>query len=53
MKNPQNIDENLKSICLTVIKYFDKLKNEGKISQEDYEKHTKLKKEFLEKINGK
>lgn len=32
---------------------FDKLKYKGAISQEEYDTHTKLKKEFIQKVGNK
>lgn len=34
--------------CKTILIELQKLKDEGKITHEDYEKHTVLKKEFVE-----
>ena len=41
-------DEQLKEMCITMIKLLDKLRNEGKISDEEYNEHIRVKKQFIE-----
>lgn len=41
-------DEQLKEMCITMIKLLDKLRNEGKISDEEYNEHIRVKKQFVE-----
>lgn len=40
-------EEKLKEMCLTMVSIFDGLREKGKISEEEYYKHTEIKKKFL------
>lgn len=40
----------LTECCVLMIKLLDKLLAAGKITQEEYEEHVRLKKEYLKKI---
>ncbi|KPU43817.1 hypothetical protein OXPF_26770 [Oxobacter pfennigii] len=43
-----NYGEKLKELCTIITGIFDDLKSKGKISEEEYIKHTELKKKFLD-----
>ncbi|WP_156936339.1 hypothetical protein [Clostridiisalibacter paucivorans] len=53
MKNSSFYSDDLKVLCIEIIKCLDKLKSQGIITEEDYIKHTKLKKKFLDDIQKK
>ncbi len=53
MNVDNNVTNELKELCALVISQLNKLKSEGKISEEDYIKHTRLKKEFIKNIKNK
>jgi hypothetical protein len=46
-----SIEKQLKELSLSFIDFFDKLKEVGVISQEEYDKHTAVKRKFLDTIN--
>jgi hypothetical protein len=46
MNNDQ--DEQLKEMCIIMIKLLDKLRSEGKISDVEYTEHIRVKKQFLD-----
>jgi len=52
-KNIKDIEEKLYDLCSSFIILFDKLQAKGIISQEEYNNHTKLKKDFLDKVHEK
>lgn len=52
-KNIKDIEENLSELCSSFIILFDKLKTNGIISHEEYNTHTKMKKDFLNKVHKK
>lgn len=52
MNNVKEIEKGLFELSTSFIALFDKLKKSGVISQEEYDTHTKSKKEFLQKISN-
>ena len=51
MTDRKIIENELRNLCVMMIKQFEKLKERGLISSEEYETHTKTKKHFLENFN--
>ncbi len=49
----ENIEKQLADLCIDFINIFDKMKADGIITEEEYIKHTKYKKDFLNKISIK
>jgi hypothetical protein len=39
--------EDLRELCIKTIELLDDLKEKGEISEEEYQKHTYIKKKFL------
>lgn len=46
-------EEQLKEMCIIMIKLLDKLKNNGQISDAEYNEHVRMKRQFLEYFNEK
>lgn len=49
----KEIESKLAELSSSFILLFDKIKTEGIISQEEYDSHTLLKKDFLHKISNR
>lgn len=47
-----NIENKLKQLCNDIIGLLDNLKEHGTITEEEYIKHTTIKKDFLKTINN-
>lgn len=43
----EKVKEDLRKLCVIMIDMLNKLKEESLLSEEDYKKHTDLKKKFL------
>ncbi|MFA5522916.1 MAG: hypothetical protein WDA24_01015 [Tissierellales bacterium] len=52
MNSIKETEQNLADLSMLFISLFDKIKAEGIISQEEYDIHTLLKREFLHKIGS-
>ncbi len=52
MNDVKEIEKGLLELSTSFIVLFDKLKKSGVISQEEYDAHTKSKKEFMKKISN-
>ncbi|WP_176718836.1 hypothetical protein [Caloranaerobacter ferrireducens] len=48
-----DIEKQLAELCTNFINMFDKMKINGIITEEEYIRHTKYKKDFLKKISAK
>ncbi|WP_352417911.1 hypothetical protein [Proteiniborus sp.] len=51
MDDTKEIERKLQELSTSFILLFDKLRYKDIISQEEYDTHTKVKKEFLKKID--
>ncbi|WP_427339722.1 hypothetical protein [Caloranaerobacter sp. DY30410] len=49
----KDIEKQLAELCIDFINIFDKMKTNGVITEEEYIRHTKYKKDFLKKISVK
>lgn len=52
IKNIETLENSLHNLCCDFISYLDQFMNLGKISREEYDKHSKVKKDFI-KQKGK
>lgn len=48
-----DIEKQLAELCTNFINMFDKMKSNGIITEEEYIRHTKYKKDFLKKFSIK
>ncbi|WP_161802929.1 hypothetical protein [Caloranaerobacter sp. TR13] len=48
-----DIEKQLAELCTNFINIFDKMKTNGIITEEEYIRHTKYKKDFLKKYSVK
>jgi|GEM_PF-2848503 len=53
MCHTTNIEEQLKTLCIEVLKRLKELLNQGLITPEEYRLHTSLKEQFLQSIEQK
>ncbi|NLY44004.1 MAG: hypothetical protein GX066_08575 [Clostridiaceae bacterium] len=51
MKENNNSEQQLKELCIILINILNSMKKEGIIDEQQYLKHTKLKKKFIEYLD--
>jgi hypothetical protein len=49
-ENIKDIEENLKEFCINIIELLDRLREDGLIEEDEYQKQIYKKKEFLNNI---
>ncbi|WHH57291.1 hypothetical protein [Petroclostridium sp. X23] len=52
INHSKNIESELAELCHKVIERLDKLKEDGKITEEQYQSHTVIKKQFIKYVKS-
>ncbi|WP_183108752.1 hypothetical protein [Thermohalobacter berrensis] len=52
MNKSKELESELKELCLKMINIFSHYKEKGIIDQDEYEKHTRLKKDFIKNTSS-